>query len=1402
MQKSNDKSGGVELLHNLSESIFGAVAKDMVALGWSVFPQENNDKRRPGQVYGDIIKWSEDHDLANKLPDPKVLDLWISQCDGLNVACVMGPASGHAFAIDIDVTDLDMSMSIRDIAEDVLGPTPFVRVGRSPKVALIYRHDESDSGKIPSISRFFSQLDHDGNAVRSGYGLEIIGPKKALTFHGRHHSTGGYFRWVGDATPLLDGPERAPLLTADLVQSFFEAVDSRFPFHRGASFDPAAVTWQYDSNTNLSVPRLAWAAGGAPWQENSDGLVCDGRETYLLHLVYRSVTGNSESLLSAINGNKESLNQFKAAIASVVEDTFRRTAIIDGRWLGGRLVSETRNKVSRLVDKFSRGDMTIPTSHHIHSSRPPLSTDLSTPESTGDPDLSFLQPPSERKKNALKGALIPPEPDHPSLAIAKDRDSITSLVQSGLIAAFKSFFDDVYNQQRPSGDDDSRTPLHILRAPTGAGKTTFCLKSIAEDQRTYNDYAFLDRETGQHKLCRAPFVMLLPTYQNIDELRSRADILGLDGNTPDTELRQQAENLGLISNEDVSSRLSDLRKDALSLGLSTMVYSGKIRAGCLVPEKMRVVMESGFGTSTLCKTKILIKNTDRQQSSRRGYRDIFCEHYDVCPVIAQKSMINNVHLVFMPHSFLSLTIPDELKQIRGVIADEKIHHLFLHTRNFPANILTIARRPPKITKREKEEGVDARDFLADRSIVSDIALNALYNGQCPAAAIFSLPYEQDGLIGNHGLSLVKSALRVCGDTTRRDGNITPETSFEDILDICSQPTGQHVREEWRFWKIIEERISFLQKDAIRMEQISYIENDLRFFQGDHDFDRRLTLERNLERLRAMPCLANGDRDVRIQFLTDTSVRGGTHESVRISWRTKPNWIDIPTLLLDASAAPSIISKIWETKEDKIQIHDVGVDIGTALNLRIVAVANQTFSNSSIAGSSISEDGELILAARNLDKVRQAVSVISSLYGEGRVVAGTSILLREVINHNWACPDNIDWCHFGAMRGLDIFKHHSAAISVGRMEPPIRTIDGLAAALTYDDPDPEMPYDSRGDGRSLDKPSDPLMLPISEQRTKLRSGHIVLMDVPMFPGKWGRLVQKQYREEELLQFVGRLRPVYRDGRPPVWFSLSSIIPDSLVVDDVIHIDDLCGPHAALFDAVRQTGGILEPSIISKTCPSLFRDGAKSVKRSMVKAGFSLDGCIPSSRFSQGFNIWRWYGGDGGEGGVAFVRASLDNQHEKLISSLKSVLKTRVSHAELIFNALNKQNVAARQRSPDFVDARIGSVNSRIKSEQDCIDKVESLLKKTSVHVNRAFSLTPQVYAIKTSSGKKEAVTIKVAVAYFNLSDYWSSAIKRNSDKNISGAKNEAIFDSDVYDGKTSVPLLLSTNNDDFWSDFAN
>lgn len=1307
-------TSSAELLYGPSEAIFGAVADDLVARGWAIFPQEVN--RKPGRIGYELISWQRDHQLAERLPSADALELWKRHCAHLNVACVMGPGSGNIFSLDVDVTDEAISRRIVALADEVLGYTPLRRVGNRPKIALFYRSPEGEV--MDSIQRHFMGHDEEGNPKRSDHLLEVVGKGKPMTFFGRHHRTGRYFRWL-DANPVSSPPDVAPVIAWDRLQEFLTRVDQDImPFHRGASFSAEASSWEWDESREIYVPgRMSGNHGVTPWVENEDGKVVDGREAYLTSLTFQ---------MARLNPGLPA-----EQLGSVVADHFASTAETTGRWSGNNLLREAISKARRLVSRIEAGEITLTRARRRGGAG----------RAENAPAAIFPKAHVHVDDDALRACglefLMGKTPHSFPVRVTNKRVDVSlneeerlrqvGQVQEKLHAALVDFFSDVVKRTRDdlrasgvepprlTGDDakvfedvDQRkisADLHLLKAPTGAGKTSQTIRFIARHRRALfparetgtvdergqpveEPLETYESETGARHSGTRPIVFLLPTYANIEELQKRVQGLNLGGTRK--EIEKAALELGLIPEDQIEAHLADLQREAMNAGLKSMVYRGKVAAGCQMRDKVEVAQEAGINSSSLCRSMRKLPDGEAEE--------IFCKFYHSCPAITQKSEIQKSHVVFMPHAFMNLNIPHELKEVKAVIADERIHHLFLHTTTFPISSLMIARKPPRLTKKEKEEGLIVEDIMQERHDAVQVALDALKRGMCPAKALYEATDESGRGRGSYGFMVVKAALRVSGGGLQRDATITPETTMKELQEICSRPTGVDVAEEYRFWKIVEERMHALSHDDLVLTEIRNIERELENFQGDHDSERRIRLEELLARLRLRPLKAKGKRDMRIQFLRpheDEEIR----EMVRISWRTKPNWIDRPMLLLDASAAPEIISKIWDGGTPKVH------DIEGPLHVRVVGVVDQTFSNASLVGKPRDSLHEKARVARRLNRVRCALSAISAYYGWGRVVAGSSIIVRKAINTNWEGPANVDWCHYGAMRGLDFAKHHAAAFSVGRMEVPIHAIDGLVAALTYDDDEPEEPFDRSGTGRT--EGDKPLMLPISVQNLRMRDGRVVEVPAPMYPGRWGRLMQKQYREEELNQFVGRLRPVYRQGDAPVWFAFSSVIPEDYVIDHLVHIDTIIDGLDAYWDCVRKSRGVVEPAVLAQLNPDIFRS-AEDARRRMEMLGFDFESGVldhpegsRQRRRTKGFVSLAFRETQTSPPRYAYVMAFHEDHEAVLREMLASTLG--IEPVEVVRCSQGPGRTAAQAREPDKIDFELGDMDTRRLKEEKAGEK---------------------------------------------------------------------------------------------------
>ncbi len=1314
----------LNLLYAPGEGIFSLAGPLMVARGWSVFPQERDGRRRPGRSGDQTIAWGK---LSERLPTDEELEAWCRDCGSLNVACAMGPASGNAFCLDIDCLDPALSAAVRDAAFRVLGRTPFVRIGRAPKVALVYRHPPGDAPRNRHL-RFCAPGDVD--QASPGDGLEILSKGKPLTLHGLHHSTGRWFQWP-ESNPIIAGPEDAPEVSAAAVDAFLEEAARARPFFRGGDTGGGLRIGAEDWGDagGLRVP-VARAFPGYP--VDADGRVSDMREKYLTSLVFSVVTANKRELLRAFAAGGDEAAGACGRIARAVCDVFAETAAVDARWRV-RLSRDAAAKVGHLASKVVAAPEGYPEPGQGQSRSfrvlPPAPTTTRTEGRAAAPspgdgaawELSWLR---ASPRVPLRGWYEPPaEGDH-GVPLRGDRDAVGEAIGDAIEAAIDAFLDEAFESpsDRPGG-------LHVLDAPTGAGKTSRMIRRLAADPRTYAGDA-----AGEGR----PFVMLLPTYGNIDELRARAVVLDIDPSLPDAELARAAAALGVTDEADAMRRIGELRRDAAGAavlaraagspagGFRTEVYSGKVRAGCAFPEKVELAMAAGVGSSTFCRATV--------PDGRGGAREEVCPRHDGCPAIAQRERARRAHLVFMPHPFLALSLPEELEDARGVIADERVHHLFLHAAEVRAATLAAPRRPPRLTKAERDGGLDPQDVLADRSEAGRILLAALARGQCPASALLAAGggREVDGTpLGRH---LVRAALRVCGDGVRRDGNLSPSTSFEAVRAWCARPVGREIREELRVWQVVDDRISLLLRDAALdpARALREAEEALAAIpESAAPDDRRRAARRVAALARLGGAFAKGPRDARLQLVEEGEGEAAV-QKVRVSWRTAPNWDGVPTILLDASAAPDVVAKVWGMPRDRIAVHRATEDFGALLNLRTVAVASATFSNASLVPPEDAPPAARLRAAAALARVRDAVAAVCAAHADGRVVAGASILVREAVCRDWSSPPNLDWCHFGAMRGLDMFRHHAAAVSVGRMELPVRTVDGLVAALTHDDRDPEEPFDARGDGR--DASGRPLALPPVPRGLRMRDGGRAFLDLPCYPGRWAAVIQAQYREEELLQFVGRLRPVYRQGRPPVWYALTSVIPEGVVVDDAVSMEDILGGVPAgptLWSAARRMGGFLEPRLCAAACGDLFPSPADAA-RVLRAAGF--DPAAGTWRGGHAPRAWQgWAVVPLGEGSYGLAM-SFDPGPAAALASAWSTGLPPGSPPPPPATAPPRDPFLslAGARPPDSVDARLGTSAERAAGEQRALDALGVSVLRGDVELHAASGTVEGTWAGRRAS----------------------------------------------------------------------
>jgi len=382
-----------------------------------------------------------------------------------------------------------------------------------------------------------------------------------------------------------------------------------------------------------------------------------------------------------------------------------------------------------------------------------------------------------------------------------------------------------------------------------------------------------------------------------------------------------------------------------------------------------------------------------------------------------------------------------------------------------------------------------------------------------------------------------------------------------------------------------------------------------------------------------------------------------------------------------------------------------------------------------------------------------------------VIAGAMMKVRErlqgkaLINGamvgTWAEPDNVDFGHYGAFRGLDYAKMHMCAIAIGRLDLPARVIDGLVAAITYDDVEPELPIDT--DGTGVRPGGRPLTAPETKRAYPLRDGSDFIVTVPQWPGRWAAKVQRQYREEELKQFLGRLRPVYRDGEAPVLFALGRVLPGmdvveyedgnktkyradqsqeggAWIIDEIVSLDDIASPkgYDVMGEVIRRVG-VSDAALAGEEVSDLL----DPVSLAALARGAGLDGADLSGPHSQG---------------MIAVKADLGGVAEQMFQIPAYVtdpeahirkLVPKGTPVEVTVVAEPMDRVPSQAKKPDKIDEALGTKAQRRQREAavraEAVDRVYA-----EVRARQGGGLGVSVYAAPSGPLKDRLVPLEVRI----------------------------------------------------------
>ncbi|WP_332715806.1 hypothetical protein [Pelagibacterium mangrovi] len=1143
--------------------------------GWSVVPQESDGERKPSFIIdpGKSTTAKPRAGGTQFLPtDYRAKRMSLSTAvqigygtPGANLAIQCCAASAHIRVLDIDCRDPEIAEAVKTLALEVLGDTPFIRYGARPKVALIYRQEAGSDDERWSIPKWsVEMLGADGkrdidDELKPINSVEFLSEGGLLTAYGLHHKTGKSFDWSeGRLHPAIASPLEAPVINKAQVRQFLNRLCDIRALSGGVStsnphggaIDVSELRQRFGMGQKIWVPRLQ----RGPFSLNEKGDVTDGGEAWLTQFVWALCAANAQLI------DRYSELLVEAAIAEAIEKLGQTPRDNEGLMTHGGIEQTTRFKMRSPLEKWRASlaeyaksgryhDICVPW-HVTEDGRRPQSKRVMPAPRPADGSLDWI--PDDY-------CIVDGLSDH--AARAKVLPVEKTAEQIAADKADRAIIEDL-DQRHAIADGISDKVDSAIRDFLDADDAPLVLlRAPTGSGKTSRVVRSLGPWIGENPKQdgEGPILAVVPTHANADEALKKAT----------TE--------GMMTPEDywTDGEVNDAIGMLGGTGIKATRFRGRDAAGCLRKDEMRMLGERGIGASNLCGKKVddedaIVAAKMRKEGQRVPQKEILCPFRESgeCGYYKQFQDIRDADIVFVSHAYLTMhSLPKALKNPRRVIVDESVVFQIIDQARMPLDALELPRVEPYVTKLDRKKFPEASDediksaLFGDRLEACSIAKDALIEGKDVATVFREL---------ERGSELVDAAITVLARSKQSERKVDPRMNVDDVKELAAQPQMSDLITEERFWRIVRDRLNGLEDGS-----------------------------------------ATGNRDMRIQLVQIAEMSEALPRPfVRISWRKDANWSAAPTLLLDASGDAAITEKLFGRAPTVINIE-------APMHVRVVAAIESTYSTSQFVPR---DPDDSILADRcagNVNRIRDLITSTSVVYGYGRVLAGATMSAREAIQSGWGKPASVDFGHFGALRGLDFAKNHAAAISIGRSEQPIHIVDGYAAALTYDDPDPELPYDQRGDGMTDGEKA--LLRQAAARTIRMRTGEDIQHFVPQFPTKkdgsmsWAQRLEEQWREEEIRQFLGRLRPVYRgiahnaDGEPidvetPVLIAVGKCLPD-VIVDEIVTLDQLLAP-AKFLELVRLSGGILSDTVTP------YAPGAQEILQGRSLQQFKKD-CFPHS-----------------------------------------------------------------------------------------------------------------------------------------------------------------------------------------------
>jgi len=209
--------------------------------GYSIVPLAAGQKW-PGEYQNG--RWWPKKDwqflALTKTPEP-LIDIW-SNYPGCGVGIACGGQSG-VIGIDIDILDAEVAGAVRRKFEELLGPTPLERVGKAPKVLLVYRETE----RMEKLSM---------------QPIEVLAQGQQFVAYGVHPDTGMPYQWPNE-NPVDTPVDAVPLVTPQQVREAAQAAFALIP----EELRPKRLTAASDAphvSSKDTPPRRRWRRSRRP----------------------------------------------------------------------------------------------------------------------------------------------------------------------------------------------------------------------------------------------------------------------------------------------------------------------------------------------------------------------------------------------------------------------------------------------------------------------------------------------------------------------------------------------------------------------------------------------------------------------------------------------------------------------------------------------------------------------------------------------------------------------------------------------------------------------------------------------------------------------------------------------------------------------------------------------------------------------------------------------------------------------------------------------------------------------------------------------------------------------------------------------------------------------------------